>query len=182
MQKMLNDYDVISLNEVKTPLPVAFPGFISVRSKVIGAGHRGGTVVMIRNCFKAQTKVVDTTVDDQVWLQFTCVPKVMFGFCYIPPQDSEYYSHHSFAKVQEKMKANPTLSLCVIGDLNARLGKCVSELPRLACIPHAHPYTYPVLADNVTTQNENATILSALCIDEKMLVVNNLKTHCQYFL
>ncbi len=145
--------------------------YTSKKSKCKGTGERGGTVVLIRNCLVKGIKLVDTAVEDQVWLQFSFAPRVMFGFCYIPPQDSEYYSHYSFAAIQEKIKVNPNLSFCVVGDLNARLGRRVRELPRLADFPDASSYTYPV-----PSPNDNATILSALCIEEKLLVIKNLKT------
>ena len=89
MHELLNKYDVISLNEVKTPLPASLPGFISVKSVCKGTGHRGGTVVLIRHYLAQRIKTIDTAIDDQVWLQFTCLPRVLFGFCYIPPNDSE---------------------------------------------------------------------------------------------
>lgn len=178
---MLQCYDIISLNEVKTAWPVSFPGFMTVKSNCKGTRERGGTVILIRNWLSKGIKLVDTAIEDQVWLQFTFAPRVMFGFCYIPPQDSEYYSHYSFAAIQEKIKVNPNLSFCVVGDLNARLGKRVRELPRLADFPDAASYTYPILPDDVPLPNDNATILSALCIEEKLLVINNLKTPDKHF-
>ena len=43
VQELLNDFDVICFNEIKTSLPVNFPGYVSYKSKVIGSADRGGT-------------------------------------------------------------------------------------------------------------------------------------------
>ena len=101
----LSEYDVISLNETKTPLDVNIPGYISYKSKgVTGrASLRGGTVVLVRNNLASQVYNIDCTMLDQVWFQLKCIPFVLFGFCYIPPTDSTYFSHQLFAYLRDKM-------------------------------------------------------------------------------
>ncbi len=46
---LLQNFDMISLNEVKTPLAVSFLGFISYTSCVRGSPESGGTVLLIKN-------------------------------------------------------------------------------------------------------------------------------------
>ncbi len=46
--QLLCEYD-ISINEVKTPLPVILSGYKSYRSHVVGSATRGGTVVLVKN-------------------------------------------------------------------------------------------------------------------------------------
>ena len=54
--KFLSNYDLISLNEVKSSLDISIPGYVSYKSKnVLGnASLRGGTVVMVRNHLASQ--------------------------------------------------------------------------------------------------------------------------------
>ena len=68
-----------------------------------------------------------------------------------------------------------------MGDLNCKFGKYVRELPALSEIPNAHSYEYPVVSDCVNNPNDNAYVLSTICIDNKLLVLNNLKTPTNYF-
>lgn len=42
---------------------------------------------------------IDIGNADQVWIQFSNVEEVMFGLCYVPPSDSQYYYHDVFAAV-----------------------------------------------------------------------------------
>lgn len=102
VQSVLLEYDIISLNEVKTSLPVSLPGYLAFRSNVNRSAERGGTTVLVKNYLANYVVSVQTDVSDQVWVRFRCIPKCLFGFCYIPPADSEYYSHDLFAVIQEK--------------------------------------------------------------------------------
>ena len=43
---------------------------------------------------------IDVSKEDQIWAQFRWPLKCLLGFGYIPPPDSEYYSHDSFAAIQ----------------------------------------------------------------------------------
>ena len=127
VQNLLLNYDLISSNEVKTPLQVNFPGYVSYKSDVMGSSERGGTVLMVKNYLVKEIVSIDTSVKEQVWVEFRCVPKYLFGFCYIPPSDSEYYSHYSFAAIQEKLKTSVTChEFCIIGDMNSKFGHLVS--------------------------------------------------------
>ena len=43
---VINQYDIICLNEIKTPLSVSYPGYVSIISREIGNPNRGGTCVL----------------------------------------------------------------------------------------------------------------------------------------
>ncbi len=181
VQEFLLKYDIIGLNEVKTASSVSFPGYFTYRSAVRGSKERGGTVLLVKNYVSHLVAEIDTSIEEQIWGKLKCAPKILFGFCYIPPADSQYYSHESFACIQEKLKTSKWCEeYCIVGDMNARFGKSVREL---SCQPELQQqfYSYPVLADQVQMPNENAVILLGICKEAKMLVLNNLKTPYKCF-
>ncbi len=77
----LCQYDIISLNEIKTNLNVSLPGYVSFRKIKKDSSHRGGTIVFVKNSLSQYVSCVDVSVDDQVWLSLECVPEIIFGFC-----------------------------------------------------------------------------------------------------
>ena len=179
--ELLQRYDIISLNEVMTPLPVVFPGYVSYKSSVRGSDERGGTVLLIKNYLSKSIVSVDVGIQDQIWIQLRHAPKYLFGFCYVPPADSRYYSHDSFASVQEKLKTSEKCKeYCILGDMNARFGQYVRSLVQ-GELPDIDNYSYPVLPDDVQLPNENAFILSSVCKESGLLVLNNLQTPTNHF-
>ena len=127
----LSNFDIISLNEVKSSMYISIPGYVSYKSKHVSgaAALRGGTVVFVKNYLSGQVYNFDNNILDQVWLQIQCVPDTMFGFCYIPPTDSPYFSHQSFVALHEKkLNCNYSTKFCIIGDLNARFGNSVRNI------------------------------------------------------
>lgn len=125
--QLLREYDVISINEVKTPLPITLNGYKSYRSDTVGSGARGGTVVLVKNRLAESVFGVDTSIGDQVWMQIGNIPGVLFGFCYIPPPDSQYYSLSAFSYIEEKLNEFMPIGYVLIGDVNARFGKSVKD-------------------------------------------------------
>ena len=180
----LSNFDIISLNEVKSSLDISIPGYVSFRSKYVTgrASLRGGTVVMVRNCLASQVYNIDNSMIDQVWLQLRCIPAVMFAFCYIPPTDSTYFNHNLFAYIHEQMSDYKGYKdICIIGDLNARFGSSIQNMPSRSNNPVIQSFSYPVIPDNITSPNDNAFILSSICIDNDLVVVNNVKTpYCHF--
>ena len=85
---LICQYDIISLNEIKTELCVSLPGYVGYRKTQKNAVHRGGTIVFAKNCLSRYASSVDLGVDDQVWLKLQCASSVLFGLCYVPPNDS----------------------------------------------------------------------------------------------
>ncbi len=72
---------------------------------------------------------VYTSIDDQVWMQLRNVHGVLFGFCYIPPSDSQYYSLSTFSYIEEKLSEFMLINgYVILGDANARFGKTVKPL------------------------------------------------------
>ncbi len=171
-------YDIISLNEIKTDLSVDLPGYVGFRKIQKTQSHRGGTIVFVRNCLSQFVSCVDVSVDDQVWLSLECVPTILFGFCYVPPSDSPYFSHISFAAIHERIIDTRKSEVLVMGDLNARFGVSVRDiLSNDTC----GVFTYPSVPDNVTNPNDNALILATMCKDNDLLLINNLKTDTKHF-
>lgn len=104
----------------------------------------------------------------------------MFGFSYIPPNDSQYYSHEAFAVIQEKVKYKHTCNgYLITGDMNARFGTTLREILSLIERLNTEEYSYLKIKDDVAVANENAKLLSSICID--MLVMNDLKSGDKHF-
>ena len=182
VQDLLCKYDVICLNEVKTPLEVYFPGYVAYKSAVRGSNQRGGTVLLIRNMLASLIASVNVRIEDQIWIKFRYAPTVLFGFCYMPPTDSQYYSHYSFSSIQEQLMTDAnSKAFCVVGDLNTRFGTLVRELSERVKLADGTNYSYPYLPDDVRVPNDNALILSNVCVETGMVLVNNLKTPTKHF-
>ena len=182
--KFLIGFDIISLNEVKSSLDICIPGYVPYRSKYVTgpASLRGGTVVMVRNCLANQVYNIDNTMVDQVWFQLKCIPAVLFGFCYVPPTDSSYFNHQLFANLHEKINDyNGFNNICIIGDMNARFGSTVSNLLSRSSNPGIQACSYPVIEDDISSPNNSAFLLSSICVDNELVVLNNIKSSVHHF-
>ncbi len=116
---------------------------------------------------------VDNNTEDQVWLELRCAPQVVFGFCYIPPSDSPYYSNYSFAVLQEKLSdVESCKKFLFIGDTNARFGVSVCDLLSRVEAPGCHMSCYPTIPDDARNPNDIAYILSTVCENNNLLVLN----------
>ncbi len=182
VHQLLYEYDIISINEVKTSLPVILSGYKSYRSGVVGSGARGGTVVLVKNWLSEAVFDVDLSIGDQVWMQIRNIPGVLFGFCYIPPSDSRYYSLSAFSYMEEKLSEFKLNGYVILGDMNARFGKNVRNLVVPLNASDKDDVSYPVIADDINVPNDNAVLLSAVCMENSMVVVNNLKYQKKHFL
>ena len=172
--KILNDYDIVSLNEIKTSLQVSLPGYVAFCSRNSRAPGRGGTVVFVKEYLKSRVMEVDLGTPDQVWLTLSCALGVLFGFVYVPPRDSPYYSDAAFSHIQEKIKGNPDKDALLIGDVNARFGEYIQSLAPFINSPD-ETITYPDIPDKIPTPNQHASVLFGICCEENMLLLNNLK-------
>ena len=129
--------------------------------------------MLVKNYLNGLIVNVDTSVVDQVWIKLRFLPSVLFGFVYIPPSDSTYYSHESFAVIHEKVNSeNSNTGVFIVGDMNAKFGSAVREILRNSSVPDM--LSYPVIRDDTPTPNDNAEILQTICTDNDLLVVNNL--------
>ena len=155
---------------------------MSYRSAVGRSSQRGGTVVLVRNYLAKSIVYVDMCNVDQIWINFCFAPRTLFGFCYIPPPDSEYYSNVAFASIQEKVKHSARIdSYVLVGDFNARFGGSVRQIPSLADIPNCVSYEYPDLPDPTCQPNDNAKTLRGIGIEDGLVVLNNMKVHQHHF-
>lgn len=178
----MSDFDIIALSEVKTTLPVCLPGYVSYRSKPVGTSDRGGVVVLIRNSLSVYVHGIDASTVDQLWLRLSCIEGIMFGFCYVPPCESQYYSHDAFATIQEKIMSNHMRNgYIIMGDLNARFGRGVRELAQLYELPDV-TISYPIIEDDIARMNDNAELMATICLENRLIVLNNLKTGDRHFL
>ncbi len=178
--KCISKYDIISLNEIKTTLSVSLPGYVGYRKLQKNLAHRGGTVVFVKNHLSQFVSSVDVSVDDQVWLKLDCVPSVLFGFCYVPPSDSPYFTHYSFAAIHERIVDSECSGVVIMGDMNTRFGASVRDILRDDLRVH-DTFTYPLIPDEVTNPNDNAFVVSTMCKDNDLLVINNLKYDSKHF-
>ncbi len=124
VENLFLKYDIISLNEIKTDLCVSLPGYVGFKSVKMNSAHRGGTIVLVKSYLSSHVICVDNNTEEQVWLQLRCVPQVTFGFCYIPPSDSPYYSYYSFAALQEKLSDDKSRKITfgvTVSDLFSRV-------------------------------------------------------------
>ena len=141
--------------------------------------NRGGTCVLIKNYLSSQLTEIDISKPDQVWLNLRCLPSILFGFLYIPPHDSPYFSETRFSSIQEKLKTEKSVRECVlVGDINARMGRKVIELPEHLDV---NDLSYPTIPDTVQVPNGNANMTFSLCCDEKLVILNNAKLGTKRF-
>ncbi len=145
----------------------------------MGSANRGGPVLLVKNYLE---KFIDIIIVDQEWVKLFILPRVLFGFVYIPPCDSAYYSHNSFAAIQEKLNSsNFHDDVVIIGDMNARFGTAVRHLLPAGSKSKVDDLSYPLISDDVNVQNDNENILSTICSDNQLIVINNLKTRDRHF-
>ncbi len=130
--------------------------------------HRGGTIVFVKNCLSQYMSSVDLGVDDQVWLRLECAPNILFGFCYVPPTDSPYFSHYSFAAILERIVDSENSKVMIMGDMNAKFGAGVRDILRSE-YPVPAIFAYPSIPGEVTSPNDNAYILATMCKGNDLL-------------
>lgn len=72
-------------------------------------------------------------------------------------------------------KVSNSEEFCFIGDLNARFGTRMRNMPRVfGTMKIIRTRTF--LVECLRAQNENASILASECEESKLLVLNNFKT------
>ena len=179
VQQLLLKYDIFGISELKSNWSASFPGYISYRSAMVGG--RGGVAVFVRRHLAASVTRVDAASTDQVWLQVACLMPFMLGFIYIPPQDSPYFDMGAFGNLQQKVKWCEEMNFVplIMGDLNCRFGSSVSNLVQDS-MPTGK-FSYPAVPDDVRYPNDNANSLSQICINNGLLIINNLKADEQTY-
>lgn len=88
-----------------------------------------------------------------------------------------------FSAIHERVKVmDESTRVIIMGDLSARFGEMVRNLPRQTGNIDTSFYDYPSLPDPVSHPTENAiSIMATRCSEECLLVVNNLKTPTKHF-
>ena len=108
-------------------LNIQVPGYETIHGNYTHTTHnRGGTFLLVKKCLEKFMFDVDISTSDQIWFRFRFMPDVLFGACYIVPNDSPYYSDVFFANVARKCSINPK---CILfGDFNARMSDMLKKL------------------------------------------------------
>lgn len=87
--------------------------------------------------------------------------------------DSQYFSHVSFSSMQAKMKISEQYKGCIVtGDLNARFGNAVRELPVCTDTSVSH-FLCADIPDPMQVANDNANAILGICVEGKMVILNN---------
>ena len=175
VERLLLEYDIFSISELKANRRASFPGYVSYRSAMVGG--RGGVAVFVRRHLSFSVTRVDAAFTDQVWLQLSCLMPFMLGFCYVPPQDSPYFDIGAFGNIQQKVKWCEEMNFAplIIGDINSRFGSSVNNLLQDGSAIPPGRFSYPTVPDDVRYPNENANSLAQICTNNGLLIVNNLK-------
>ena len=157
MLSLFAKFDVVllSLNEIKTQCQISVPGYLSIVSRDSAHPHRGrgGTCELVKDHLRPYVTEIDASVPDQVWFKLKCVPDTLFGFCYLPPPDSPYFSYVALGRIQEKIKTNSYNRCVLLGDFNARYGNGLRELPASFSL---NDVSYPDIVDPIRIANDNA--------------------------
>ena len=140
-------------------------GFKCIRSKVItGEETRGGTAVLFKN--NIWEKVYDVRrLKDQIWFKLDNIKHFIFGAIYIPPRDSPFFSHDSFASIHE-MITEDDFNTIILGDFNARIKD-------LDCF-NDQSLSISYVTNIDTGTNSNGKDLKNLCNVHCLKPVNNM--------
>ena len=159
------DFDIVCLSEVKCTYPFSMQGFKCIRSKVItGEETRGGTAVLFKN--NLWEKVYDVRrLKDQIWFKLDNIKHFKFGAIYIPPRDSPFFSHDSFACIHE-MITEDDFNTIILGDFNARIKD-------LDCF-NDQSLSISYVTNIDTGTNSNGKDLKNLCNVHCLKPVNNM--------
>ena len=168
-------HDVIFLGEVKTSIQFTVPGYTVIRKTNASNMHRGGVVLLVKNYVYKLIRNV-TCDEDQIWIQLAHMHNIQIGGCYIPPQDSQYYTDVHFAKIQEKCM-DGDYSTLMLGDFNSRCGGNVYRLQ--SNMPE--DMFYDANLPDQGKPNSNGEKLLQLCRDTDCVILNNLHNGQVYY-
>ncbi len=140
--------------------------------------NRGGVALLVKHYLEKYIQRIDTTVEDQIWLEFSFLPDVIFGGVYIPPADSPYFSLDAFSKLQGKVLP-PTSRYILLGDMNSMFGPLVNEV--IGKKQREAGWAYDPSPDGVAHPNQNAKHIARVCQSWHLVVLNNLRTAKQVY-
>ena len=140
------------LNEIKTGLSCALPGYVTYTSGG-DRKHRGGCAVLIKNRLNDELLQMDRSEQDLIRFRFKQYPKIQFIATYIPPSDSPYFSLDCIARLNTAICENPDDNVVVLGDLNCRYA---SLRKHFLAKPEGCNLQYSQSPDPATSPNVNA--------------------------
>lgn len=96
-----------------------FQGYVAFKSASNADANRGEMMMF-----------VDTSFTDQVWMQFTFMPRVIFALCYVLPADSLFFDLLPFSHIQEKiMVMEMAKGYVLMSDFSAHFDCFLQQLP-----------------------------------------------------
>lgn len=102
------------------------------------ASHIGGTTVFVHASIQKCIININTTVQNQSWLQLTVLGASVLGLCYVPPPEPPFYSLKSIESEKVQCCGERRKSVSTIEDANARLGGSVWAISQGAGLPETH--------------------------------------------
>lgn len=82
---------------------------------------------------------------------------------------------------RRKLCEEENCNVILIVDMNRRFGSSVRDIYPSLVAPLSTEISYPVIPDQVNMPNENARIMSTLCITQNLIVVNDIKYNEKHF-
>ena len=160
----VNKFQIVWLLEIKTTSCISVPGFHTYHNPSKYCGRRGGVAMLVKYSLLKYVKYVNTSIEGQILVKFSCYPDLVFGGVYIPPSDSPYFRQSCFGNLLAAV--NDDFSSIVLGDFNSRVGRPEIYDQSL------NPYEYDGIVDS--NINENGRQLLNLCRGSSMVVGNHL--------
>ena len=162
----MNKHDIVVLSEIHCATIKHAPGFVPIVASNDSPNHRGGLVVLFKYSIYPEVYHVDKSVPEQVWFRLRSVSDVQFCGAYVAPSNTVYFNSTSLAELQAKSSSEDQ-HYVIVGDLNARCGNNVCQL-----VQHHPGLTYSPVDSSV---NDNGREVMQLCMDNSLLVLNNLE-------
>ena len=172
IKEMLQDYTFVFLSEIKTSAKISCTGF-TVFQHSAKQGHRGGVALLIKPGICKFIQNLDRSYENVLSFELSIIPGIIFVGCYISPDDSPYYDAAVFGHIQSLLKRDESKEAFIMGDLNSRVG-----VPDNLTIG-SEKCVYEGAED--TSVNMNGRRILDLCVETRMVVVNNLKHGNRHF-
>ena len=166
LRSLLCQANVICLNEIKTDLHIALPGYVTYMNST--DGHRGGVAVFVRKNLNRFVVHMDYSVKDQIRFRFKFCPKILFIACYVPPSDSPFFSLEAIAGLDATLQNNRNDLVVILGDLNCRYAKLQNRF--LSCVPPSWMY------HNDTQKQPNQNARRLVNTLQHLVMLNGLST------
>ena len=121
MKKLIDKYDLLFINEIKTSAKISCTGF-KVYQHSAKQGHRGGVALLLKPWLAKFVKRIDKSYENVLVCELALIPNTVFVGCYIPPSDSPYYDDAVYGHLQSLVRNDEGKTFFIVGDLNSRVG------------------------------------------------------------